>query len=225
MQICKIGRKFAVMNINQEFKQYIEREILPLYDHHDAAHRRDHVLTVIDQSLTIVKNLQSAGEPVDVNMAFAIAAYHDTGLCEGRDVHHLASGRIIRADRELRRWFTEEQIETIAQAAEDHRASAKNEPRSIYGRIVAEADRVIVPETIVKRTIQFGLDNYPTLGRDEHYRRTVEHLKEKYGKGGYLKLYFPHSPNAERLAQLRQLINNKEELKEIFDTLYDQLTS
>ena len=212
------------MEINRELKQYIEREILPRYDRHDAAHRRDHALTVIDQSMEIAEKLQSHGEAIDLNMAYAIAAYHDTGLCEGRDIHHLASGRIMRADHNLRRWFTLEQIETMAQAAEDHRASAKHEPRSIYGRIVAEADRVIVPETIIRRTIQYGLEHYPLASREQHYSRTVRHLKEKYGEGGYLKLYFPHSPNARRLAKLRQIIADETALREAFERLFGQLT-
>lgn len=45
---------------------------------------------------------------------------------------------------------------SFAQAAEDHRASGRSEPRSIYGKLVAEADRVIDCETIIRRTIQFG---------------------------------------------------------------------
>ena len=99
-------------------------------------------------------------------MVYAIAAYHDTGLCEGRDTHHLVSGRIIREDKKLREWFNEGQIETMAQAAEDHRASSGHEPRSIYGKIVAEADRLISPEKVIRRTIQFGLKTIsPNLTR------------------------------------------------------------
>ena len=209
-------------HIDPELQAYIEREIIPRYDHHDAAHRRDHVLTVIDQSLTIAETLRSEGQDIDVSMAYAIAAYHDTGICEGRERHHLVSGRIIREDQELRRWFTEEQIETMAQAAEDHRASSGHDPRSIYGRIVAEADRVIVPETIVKRTIQYGLEHYSTLTREEHYRRMVEHLNEKYAEGGYLKLWFDHSPNARRLEELRKMIRDENALRRLFDRLFDE---
>lgn len=213
------------MTVNPELQRYIETEILPRYDHHDAAHRRDHANTVIGQSMEIVKNLQEEGVCVNPDMAYAIAAFHDTGLCEGRDIHHLASGRIIRDDVTLRQWFTEDQIETMAQAAEDHRASAKHEPRSIYGRIVAEADRVIVPEVIVKRTIQYGLDHYPDLSPEEHFLRMVEHLKEKYGEGGYLRLWFPHSPNMKQLAKLRQLIKDEQALQDLFNTLFPQLNS
>lgn len=211
--------------ITPELQQYVEREILPRYDHHDAAHRRDHVDTVISQSLAIVRQLNQQGADLSEDMAYAIAAYHDTGLCEGREHHHEVSARIIRADQELRRWFDEEQIAMIADAAEDHRASAKQAPRTIYGRIVAEADRVIVPETIILRTIQYGLEHYPTLDREGHYERTIEHLREKYGEGGYLRLWFPESPNAARLAELRRIIADPPRLRALFDTLFTSLQS
>lgn len=209
--------------ITPELQQYVEQEILPRYDHHDAAHRRDHAETVINQSLVIARQLNAHGDSLDEDMVYTIAAYHDTGLCEGREQHHEASARIIRQDKELLRWFSEEQIEIMADAAEDHRASAKHAPRTIYGRIVAEADRVIVPETIIMRTIQYGLDHYPTLDREAHYERTVQHLREKYGDGGYLQLWFPDSPNAARLQQLRQIINDPTQLRDVFDTLFDKM--
>ena len=210
--------------ITTELQEYVEREILPRYDQHDAAHRRDHVETVIGQSLAIVRQLNQQGANLSEDIAYAIAAYHDTGLCEGREHHHEVSARIIRADQELHRWFSDEQISIIADAAEDHRASSKQAPRTIYGRIVAEADRVIVPETIIQRTIQYGLEHYPTLNREGHYERTVEHLREKYGDGGYLRLWFPESPNAARLAELRQIIADPVRLRNIFDAQFDQLT-
>lgn len=211
--------------ITPELQQYVEREILPRYDHHDAAHRRDHVDTVINQSLAIVRQLNRQGASLSEDMAYTIAAYHDTGLCEGREHHHEVSARIIRADQELRRWFNEEEIAVMADAAEDHRASAKHAPRTIYGRIVAEADRVIVPETIILRTIQYGLEHYPTLDREGHYERTVEHLREKYGEDGYLRLWFPESPNAARLTELRRIIADPPRLRALFDSLFTTLTS
>lgn len=197
-------------------KAYIEQEIIPRYDHFDKAHQRDHVLMVIQQSQEIASYLD-----VDLDMVYAIAAYHDTGLCEGREHHHEVSARIIKADQNLRQWFTEEQIQIMADAAEDHRASAKQAPRTIYGRIVAEADRFIDPVTIVKRTIQYGLDHYPELSREEQYQRMVTHLKEKYGRNGYLKLWFPESPNAARLEKLHQIIDDEQELRSLFESCFN----
>ena len=205
-----------MVTVNPDIISYIESEIIPRYDHFDAAHQRDHVMMVIQQSLDISKHLD-----VDLNMVYVIAAYHDTGLCEGREYHHEVSAQIIKADENLRKWFTEEQIQTMADATEDHRASAKNAPRTIYGRIVAEADRFIDPETIVKRTIQYGHDHYPELSKEQQYDRMMQHLHEKYGRNGYLKLWFPESPNAARLEKLRQMIEEETEIREVFNEIMD----
>lgn len=206
--------------MNAELRQYIETKILPRYDHFDKAHQRSHAEMVISQSMELARRFD-----VNHDMVYAIAAYHDTGLVEGRELHHEASARIIRSDQRLRQWFTEEEVEVMADAAEDHRASAAHAPRTIYGRIVAEADRYIDPETIIRRTIQFGLDHYPTLSRDEHYRRMLQHLREKYGREGYLHLWFPDSPNALRLEQLRQLIEDEGRLKALFNGMLPMVPS
>ena len=204
--------------MNPGLIQYIEQEIIPRYDDFDKAHRRDQVFMVIQQSMDIASRLE-----VNEEMVYSIAAYHDTGLCEGREHHHEVSARIIKADMRLRQWFSEDEIQTMADAAEDHRASAKNAPRTIYGRIVAEADRFIDPETIVRRTIQYGLDHYPELDREAQYERMLEHLHEKYGRDGYLKLWFPDSPNAARLERLHQLIDDELQLRRLFEKCYSEL--
>lgn len=42
----------------------------------------------------------------------------------------------------------------MREAVEDHRASSDHEPRSIYGKIVAEADRIIDTDTTLRRTVR-----------------------------------------------------------------------
>ena len=204
--------------IDKNLIAYIEQETLPRYDHFDAAHQRNHAEEVIERSLGLAEQYN-----VDVNMVYAIAAYHDTGLCEGRDTHHLVSGRIIREDMKLREWFDDDQIETMAQAAEDHRASSGHEPRSIYGKIVAEADRLISPEKVIRRTIQFGLDHHPELDKEGQYQRFREHLLEKYSDTGYLRLWIPESDNAARLEELRAIIRDENAMREAFENAYSKL--
>ena len=205
--------------IDESLKNYIETNILSLYDGFDAAHQRNHVDMVIEQSMAIAADLN-----VDMNMVYAIAAYHDTGLTVDRKTHHLVSGKIVRKDMWLPDRFSKEQIETMAQACEDHRASSDHEPRSIYGRIVAEADRFIDPDTIILRTVQYGLANYPELDKKGHWQRTLDHLHEKYAEGGYLRLWFENSPNVARLNALREIIKDESLLREKFDSIYKTLT-
>ena len=204
--------------VNPTIIAYIKQEILPRYDHFDAAHQRNHADEVIERSLALGKHYN-----VDENMVYAIAAYHDTGLCEGRDTHHLVSGRIIREDSKLREWFDEEQIETMAQAAEDHRASNGHEPRSIYGKIVAEADRLITPEKVIRRTIQFTQDHFPNYDKEQQYQRFREHLLEKYSDTGYLRLWIPESDNATRLEELRIIIRDEEKMRNAFNQTFEKI--
>lgn len=201
--------------MNSDLQQYIETEIIPKYDTFDAAHRRNHVLEVIKRSFALALNY-----PVNNEMVYTIAAYHDTGLTAGREYHHIVSGNIIREDEKLTQWFDSEQIEIMAQAAEDHRASAEKEPRTIYGKIVAEADRLIDPTLVMQRTIQYGLDHYPQFGKEEQYQRFRTHLLEKYSDTGYLRLWLPESDNATRLEQLRVIIRNEAELRTSFEEIF-----
>jgi uncharacterized protein len=198
-----------------ELVQYIENEVIPRYAAFDKAHREDHARAVIERALAMGKNYD-----INEDLLYTAAACHDLGLAVDRKTHHLESGKIIRADERLRQWFSPEEIETIAQAAEDHRASATTPPRSIYGSLVAEADRMIVPETIIRRTVQFGLSHYPELDKEGHWQRTLEHLHEKYAEGGYLHLLIPGSPNEEPLARLRAIIKDEKGLRILFDQIY-----
>ena len=221
-------------HIHPPLRHYIEAEILPRYNSFDAAHQLGHAEEVIRGSLELASHYD-----VDLNMVYTIAAYHDTGLCEGREKHHLSSGRILREDPVLRSFmlpdnsagttertmplFTPEQIETMAQAVEDHRASSTHEPRSIYGKIVAEADRIIDGPTIVRRTIQYGLTHYPQLNKEGHYQRFLEHMAEKYACSGYLRLWIPESPNATRLAAFQQTLKDPAATKEMFEREWEAL--
>lgn len=222
------------MTIPETLEKYLYGEVVPRYAAFDAAHREDHALTVMEQSMKLLADrsgwLADNPEPqwaveVDPAMLLTAAACHDLGLSGGRDRHHLDSGVIIRADQRLREWFDQEQIEVIAQAAEDHRASGKTPPRSIYGMLVAEADRVIDGQTIIVRTLQYGMKHYPDLDRQGHIDRAVAHLREKYGYGGYLRLWIPWSDNALRLNELRAVIADDDAVRAAVTGALDKLLS
>lgn len=216
---------------------YIYKDIASRYADFDPAHREDHVLTVISQAMTLLDRMpewlasqKASGAdvsqwdvPVRRDILLAAAACHDLGLVNGRENHHLDSGKIIREDLRLREWFNPEEIEIIAQAAEDHRASGKSAPRSIYGMLVAEADRVIDGDTIIRRTLQFGQKHYPELDREGHIIRAIDHLREKYGRGGYLKLWIPWSDNAANLSALQEVIADDAAIYDKVSVIYNQL--
>ncbi len=194
---------------------FIERDILPRYAAFDVAHNMEHVTRVIRSSIAIAQKLGA-----DEDMAYIVAAYHDLGLEGPRAVHHLTSGKILKADQRLRKWFSEKQIEIMKEAVEDHRASASRAPRSIYGKIVAEADRELNPDTVFLRTIQYGRNHYPEKTKEEHWQRFCEHMSEKYSASGYIKLWIEGSQNEENLNTLRNIIKNKVLLRKKFEELW-----
>jgi uncharacterized protein len=168
-----------LLKISPSLQEFIESEILPLYEGFDKAHQTDHVQTVIAHSMAIVEHYPE----VDANIVYATAPYHDLGLRDGRERHHLVSGEIVQQDVRLRQWFTEDEILLVKEAVEDHRASSSHAPRSIYGRIVAEADRAIEPDSTFSRAIQYGLNHHPDLDKEAQFKRFQQHMLEKYAEG------------------------------------------
>ncbi|MBR4925522.1 MAG: HD domain-containing protein [Prevotella sp.] len=200
--------------------EFIEKHILPRYAEFDKAHNMEHVTSVVRRSLDIARKLGA-----DLDMAYTVAAYHDLGLSGPRAVHHITSGKILIADARLKRWFSQDKLKIMKEAVEDHRASASHAPRSIYGKIVAEADRDLEPDRVFRRTIQFGLSNYPELDREGQWKRFCQHMENKYSHNGYIKLWIPGSPNEANLKRIRELIENKTLLKEVFDRIFDEENS
>ena len=206
-------------NVNLDLMAFIEQNILPKYNEFGLSHGLGHVQHVIKGSLELAKRMGA-----DVNMAYTVAAYHDIGMSGPRAIHHITGGKILAADARLKRWFSPEQIRIMREAVEDHRASASHSPRSIYGKIVAEADRDLDPEHVFRRAVQFGLENEPGKNLEEQWHRFLAHLQEKYSNTGYIKLWIPNSPNEKHLKAIRSIIENPEKLRQQFDNLYDEET-
>lgn len=205
--------------VSLDLMEFVERNILKRYNAFDAAHNINHAQRVIRGSIKLAQRMGA-----DINMAYVVAAYHDLGLEVERATHHIESGKILKADRRLDKWFSAQQIEIMRQAVEDHRASASRAPRNIYGKIVAEADRDLEPMSVIRRTIQFGLAHYPEKTKEEHWDRFVEHLQQKYSSAGYIKLWIAGSDNEQNLRELRRIINDRQQLRQIFEKKYKELT-
>ena len=198
--------------------EFVEKQILPRYTAFGESHGLYHVTRVIKNSLELARMLGA-----DINMTYTIAAYHDLGMEGPRAIHHITSGKILTADARLKKWFSPEQIKIMREAVEDHRASASHAPRSIYGKIVAEADRDINIDTVFTRAIQYGIEHDPDKDKEWQFKRFDSHMEEKYSNNGYIKLWIPHSPNEKKLKELRDIIVNKELLRQYFDKIYDKI--
>ena len=209
----------ATHGLDSELTQYIEQTILPQYDAFDGGHKHDHAQMVMDESLKLARE-----HGADEQMAYVIAAYHDLGLRFDRETHHIHSGEILLADENLRKWFSEEQLIIMRDAVEDHRASSKNPPRTIYGAIVAEADRQINPTLVIHRTMAYSAKLYPEGDFETLYARSKAHLLEKYAEGGYMKLWLNSERNVRSLEELRAIIRDEPHLREICKAWYESNT-
>ena len=204
-------------NPSLDLVEFVEMQILPQYAAFDKAHNMEHVTRVLRASLDLARKTGA-----DINMVYVIAAYHDLGLSGPRAIHHLTSGKMLLADARLKRWFSAEQLKLMKEAVEDHRASASRAPRSIYGKIVAEADRDIEPETVIRRTIQYGLANYAELDEEGHWQRFMKHMDEKYSANGYIRLWIQGSENEHKLNALRNLIAEPAKMRLVFDRIFQE---
>lgn len=199
----------------EQLKNYIEENIIPQYNNFDAAHNIEHVKRVIDNSLEIAKDYD-----VNIMMVYTIASYHDLGLSVDRKTHHIISANILLKDKKLLEWFDKQQIDIMAQAVKDHRASSTTRPETIYGLIVSEADRDLDCDVVVKRTIDYGKSNYPDYSKEEYFLRMKEHIVEKYGEHGYIKLWLNTSLNQERIKRLIQLSKDEDQLQQLFNKFF-----
>ena len=195
------------MQINKELQDYIENTIFPEYEKNEKGHGIDHIKYVIQRSFQLVEenNLD-----VNPNMVYTIASYHDIGHHIDSKTHEIISADIMSKDKNLSRFFTEEELVTIKEAIEDHRASAKDDPRSIYGRIVSSADRNNRVEDCLKRTYTYGKKLNPEATDEELFLRAYDVLVNKFGEDGYAKFYFKDTQYEDFLEELRELLKDKE---------------
>lgn len=205
--------------VSLEIMEFVERQILPKYNAFGESHGLRHVTRVIKNSLRLA-DVTGA----DIDMVYVIAAYHDLGMEGPRAIHHLTSGKILMADARLKKWFNADQLKVMKEAVEDHRASSSRQPRSIYGKIVAEADRDIDVHEIFLRAIQYGKENDPDKTVEEHWERFAQHMDEKYSNNGYIKLWIPNSPNEKALKELRNIIEDKKLLRKAFDDIWKEMS-
>ena len=174
--------------INQELKKYIEENILPTYEKNDKGHNLEHINYVTNRSLKFADNIKD----INYDMVYTIASYHDIAHHIDAKNHEKLSSEILMNDKNLKKFFDEEQIKIMAEAVYDHRASLETEPRSIYGKIISSADRNTDIDNILRRTYQYRIKHNPEYSLEEIIEESKQHIIDKFGHKGYAvkKMYF-----------------------------------
>ena len=118
-------------------------------------------------------------------------------------------------DENLNKFFSQEELKTIKEAIEDHRASIDHEPRSIYGKIVSSADRNNTIEQCLERPYYYAKKQEPNASDEELFKKSYEHLKLKFGENGYAKFYLKDEEYDKFLNELRTLLKDKDKFCKI----------
>lgn len=181
-------------NVKRELQQYVYDNLFPIYATFDKGHDVAHIEAVLRRSFWI---FDTCAPCVDPNMVFAVAAYHDIGMKVARENHAMHSGKIVREERNLSKWFSVEQIEIIAQAVEDHSTSSQKTPRSIYGKIVCDADKDDDYKVSLLRAWEFVKNRFPQLTDEECRENVYQQLQKKFGKDGLVKYWLIDIRNSD----------------------------
>ena len=207
------------MEINKELKEYIKNEIFPKYDRY-YSHGMIHINNVINNMIMLSEYYN-----LDMNMAYTIASYHDSGLNIDRDNHEIESGRILFNDEKLRKFFSDEQIITMKEAVEDHRGSRKTRPRNIYGECLSDSDRDFDIKLLAKRQLATSLKNYPDLITfDQHFERCYEYICKRINSKGKFNLWTDNPTLASQRDKFQEEYLDKEYTKKIYKREWNKIS-
>lgn len=201
--------------VNPEIRKYVAENIMPEYVNFDEAHGVKHICDVRDRSIEYFNELISKGENLDINMVFIVACYHDIGMKIERKNHAIHSAEILLADENLKKWFSPEQIETMAQAVKDHSTSSSNAPESIYGMIVSDADKDRDSTLGIIRGIEFYKKRHKNFdvnqcAEDVHKEIVRRFGKEDIGGENLVKFYISSNYNEVFMKEMVEFAYNKE---------------
>lgn len=191
---------------------YINQNLVPMYNLNDTGHQMNHINQVLQRSFDFALQVQG----LDYNIVYTIALLHDIKQYENRKLHHILSAKFAAEDEFLKSFFTKKQLITVVEGIEDHRASNKDKPRSIYGEIVSSADRTVDIREPFYRTHSYTLKHVPNITLEDCILRAFEALKDKFGTNGYAneKMYFVDEGYKKFISGLQEKLCDYDAFKE-----------
>ena len=210
--------------IREDLKKYINEQVKAKYKNFDKAHNISHFNFVTKNCLEYGKELIKQGIDVNLEIAYVVGAYHDIGITKGREGHAKSSGIIVRNDSKLKQFYDEKTIELIAQAVEDHSSHLEYTPRSIYGKIVADADRNNSVYLVFSRPVKYGLKNEKQYNREEQINRVYDFVNKKFGKNGYVKYWLNIPQTVKEQNDVWNLLDNESDCKKYIAGIIDEVS-
>jgi len=210
--------------IRKDLYAYINSNIKSKYKSFDKAHNISHYNFVTNNCLEYGNELINQGYDVDLEIAYVVGAYHDIGISNGREGHAKSSGVIVRNDSRLKEFYDDETIEVIAKAVEDHSSHLDYEPRSIYGKIVSDADRNNTLYLVFSRPVKYGLKNETYRDRSSHVDAVYEFVNNKFGRNGYVKYWLDIPQTRKEQESVWELLDNEKECRRYIMGIIDEVS-
>lgn len=193
-------------------KNYIEKNILPLYEKNDSGHGIEHIRYVTERCFKFAEQFEN----INPDMLYAIASFHDIAHHIDKKNHETLSAKMFYENEDMKAFFSENERLIIKEAIEDHRASANRLPRSDYGKIISSADRSTDVEDFLIRTHAYTLKHQPDCSENEMIERAYRHTLEKYGNKGYAKHYVEDKEYNEFRKKINLLLGDRNLFEETY---------
>ncbi len=194
--------------MNIDLVNYVEENIFPIYETFDKGHDVNHIKAVIDRALELYSYLNDSS--ININVLYISAALHDIGILVERKNHALHSQEFVLSCGELRNFFSEEEIKIIGEAVADHSTSKGIEPRSIYGKIVCDADKDNDIYTSLMRAYEYTKNYYPDYTEEECINNVYNQLVFKFGESGKVKFWINSDKQIDFKKTMNKIANDKE---------------
>lgn len=191
--------------VNPKLIEYMEKEIFPIYRTFDKGHDLKHIKSVITRAFELAEGIDN----LDANLVYASAALHDIGIQVERKNHALHSAEFVRRNSKLKEFFSEDEIKIISEAVEDHSTSRGVEPRSIYGKIVCDADKDNNIEISLLRAYEFTKRYFPDYTVEECYKNVFEQLQYKFGTQGKVKYWINSQKQQDFMKSMHELAQDE----------------
>lgn len=210
----------CLSKIDKKLKEYIETKILPEYDLNDKGHNQDHINFVLKRAFEISKNYD-----INYNILYTSVSFHDIACHINRELHEKLSAEVAFNDIFLNEFFCNEEMNIIKEAIEDHRASSKNIPRNIYGKILSSADRKVSIKEYFIASLFFGVEDFNSLDKNKIIEDSYNFAIKKFGKQGYAtnKFYVEDKKYKDFIENLQYLIEHKEEYFNLAEIIFNEV--
>ena len=206
--------------VNPKLIEYIKSNVFPRYVLNGESHGMEHIMQVIQRTFEIGDEYEASNpeeEPLNANIAYVTAAYHDIGDHVDRKKHHIISGEMMMKDEGLDEFITPEEKLIIRDAIEDHRASNGEIPRTIYGRLVLTADRNNTLEDFFERRIKTSIERHPEFTEEQTLDEVYRSSDKKFGRDSGYALnkagYLPSQKLQDHFRRITELLDDEEGFK------------